>query len=87
MKIITQEIFDPRFKQKKIRVFMRRLDLISSKISGNKFFSAKVALLNLNSAFCDLSNPNPSYSIELSSLSIIAAHCTEGKYDFPSDSP
>ncbi len=41
MKIITQEIFDPCFKQKKVRVFMRRLDLISSKISGNKFFKLK----------------------------------------------
>ena len=41
MKIITQEIFDPSFNEKKIKVFMRRLDLISHPVSGNKYFKLK----------------------------------------------
>ena len=41
MKFNTQEIFDTFFKEKEIRVFMRRLDLINSPISGNKYFKLK----------------------------------------------
>jgi len=41
MKFNTQEIFDAFFKEKEIKVFMRRLDLINSPISGNKYFKLK----------------------------------------------
>ena len=51
MKIITQEIFDTYFDEKKVKVYMRRLDLISNPVSGNKYFKLKRILnmlLNLN---------------------------------------
>ena len=41
MKIVTHEIFDSLFEEKSIRVFMRRLDLISNPVSGNKYFKLK----------------------------------------------
>ena len=45
MKFNTQEIFDTFFKEKEIKVFMRRLDLINSPISGNKYFKLKYNIL------------------------------------------
>ena len=45
MKFNTQEIFDVLFKEKEVKVFMRRLDLISSPVSGNKYFKLKYNIL------------------------------------------
>ena len=45
MKFNTQEIFDVLFKEKEVKVFMRRLDLINSPISGNKYFKLKYNIL------------------------------------------
>ena len=41
MKIESQEIFNSLYKDAEIRVFIKRLDLIKSEITGNKYFKLK----------------------------------------------
>ena len=45
MKIETQEIFNSLYRDADIRVFIKRLDLIKSDISGNKYFKLKYNIL------------------------------------------
>jgi len=45
MKIESQEIFSCIYKDADIRVFIKRLDLINSDISGNKYFKLKYNIL------------------------------------------
>ena len=46
MKIKTNKISLPLIKKKKIRLFLKRLDLINSNISGNKFYKLKYNLIH-----------------------------------------
>jgi len=73
MKIITQEIFDACFSEKKVRVFMRRLDLISSPISGNKYFKLKQNIeYALKSKFKSIITFGGAYSNHILATSIIS---------------
>jgi 1-aminocyclopropane-1-carboxylate deaminase len=45
MKIETQEIFNSLYRDADVRVFIKRLDLIKSDISGNKYFKLKYNIL------------------------------------------
>ena len=45
MKIESQEIFNSLYKDADVRVFIKRLDLIKSDISGNKYFKLKYNIL------------------------------------------
>ena len=45
MKIKTQEISQPLLKEKEIQLFIKRIDLISPFVSGNKYYKLKYNLL------------------------------------------
>ena len=73
MKIITQEIFDTCFYEKKVKVYMRRLDLISNPVSGNKYFKLKKNIeYALKSKFKSIITFGGAYSNHIHATSIIA---------------
>ena len=73
MKIITQEIFDPSFNEKKIKVFMRRLDLISHPVAGNKYFKLKYNIdYAIKSKFNTIVTFGGAYSNHILATSIIS---------------
>ena len=45
MNIKTQEISHPLIEEKEIRLFIKRIDLIHSFVSGNKYYKLKYNLL------------------------------------------
>jgi len=73
MKIITQQIFDTCFDEKKVKVYMRRLDLISNPVSGNKYFKLKKNIeYALKSKFKSIITFGGAYSNHIHATSIIA---------------
>ena len=73
MKIITKQIFDTCFDEKKVKVYMRRLDLISNQVSGNKYFKLKKNIeYVLKSKFKSIITFGGAYSNHIHATSIIA---------------
>ena len=73
MKIITKQIFDTCFDEKKVKVYMRRLDLISNPVSGNKYFKLKKNIeYALKSKFKSIITFGGAYSNHIHATSIIA---------------
>ena len=44
MKIQTQEISHPLLKEKQVRLYLKRIDLVHSFLSGNKWYKLKYNL-------------------------------------------
>ena len=77
MKIVTHEIFDSLFEEKSIRVFMRRLDLISNPVSGNKYFKLKYNISHaLEKKYSSIITFGGAYSNHILATSII---CNQNK--------
>ena len=47
MNIQTQEITSPILRSKKIKLFIKRIDLIHPYVSGNKFYKLKYNFIEL----------------------------------------
>lgn len=53
MKIESHEIFNDLFKEYNVKVFIKRLDNISSSISGNKYFKLKYNIVQAKKNYCE----------------------------------
>ena len=74
MKIETQEISSPIFKEKNIRLFLKRIDQIDNCISGNKWYKLKHNLLAAQNANIDtLLTFGGAYSNHIYSTACIAS--------------
>ena len=76
MKIKTQEISHPFFKEKKIKLFVKRIDQIHDYVSGNKSYKLKYNFIDFVELF---SRPLDECKVKID-VSLIPPHNSEGEY-------